>query len=347
MPSGSKDQIIGGGTPTDLPSTIGRLPVYNIGGLNAHITDSVFGQADSGHQIIVGSGASVLAGQVSPNPIIIIGEGASGWGIGAIGIGRNVQAGVNASRDGTVVIGNGVASDTKNTVRIGSGLAFGTTSEDFVCIGTQTTCSRSGLSIGKATNNGGVDGVALGNAASNGEGSSVCIGRGATSPNSGLGTPNKNISIGDAAVSNPSFASSAGGVVTIGANATNNGQNTTVLGPSAAVTGTAVVGSIALGAFAVSTRSGECLIGDNTNNPITVLTLRPGTGVVARIRGNTAGVAIRNAADTLDLLLVDESAVANDTRLQVYDVTAAALRRVTIGVADSGGVGFRLLRIPN
>ena len=46
-------------------------------------------------------------------------------------------------------------------------------------------------------------------------------------------------------------------------------------------------------------------------------------------------------------IYIDGSATANDTRLLVYDVTAGAYRRVTIGANDSGGAGFRLLRIPN
>lgn len=41
------------------------------------------------------------------------------------------------------------------------------------------------------------------------------------------------------------------------------------------------------------------------------------------------------------------SVAADDVRMQVFDVTAAALKQVSRGIADSGGVGFRLLRIPN
>lgn len=44
---------------------------------------------------------------------------------------------------------------------------------------------------------------------------------------------------------------------------------------------------------------------------------------------------------------VDASAVAGNTRLLVYDVDNGALERVTVGAADSGGVGFKVLRIPN
>lgn len=44
---------------------------------------------------------------------------------------------------------------------------------------------------------------------------------------------------------------------------------------------------------------------------------------------------------------VDMSATADDIRLLVWDVTAAAIRRVSRGAIGSGGVGFRLLRIVN
>lgn len=49
----------------------------------------------------------------------------------------------------------------------------------------------------------------------------------------------------------------------------------------------------------------------------------------------------------VDAIRVDNSATADQTRLLVYDVSAASLVRVTRGAADSGGSGFRVLRIPN
>ena len=43
----------------------------------------------------------------------------------------------------------------------------------------------------------------------------------------------------------------------------------------------------------------------------------------------------------------DEDSTATNTRFMIYDVDNATLERVSVGVADSGGVGFKLLRIPN
>jgi len=46
-------------------------------------------------------------------------------------------------------------------------------------------------------------------------------------------------------------------------------------------------------------------------------------------------------------LRVDNTAVATQTSLLVYDVDNATLERVTVGIADSGGAGFKVLRIAN
>ena len=43
----------------------------------------------------------------------------------------------------------------------------------------------------------------------------------------------------------------------------------------------------------------------------------------------------------------DASTTAGDTRFLIYDVDNGTLERVTVGAADSGGTGFKVLRIPN
>lgn len=43
----------------------------------------------------------------------------------------------------------------------------------------------------------------------------------------------------------------------------------------------------------------------------------------------------------------DSSVTAGQTRFFLYDVDNAQLERVTVGAADSGGAGFKVLRIPN
>jgi hypothetical protein len=64
----------------------------------------------------------------------------------------------------------------------------------------------------------------------------------------------------------------------------------------------------------------------------------------------SAGVNSIGSSTTFNFnsqLQLDKDATATNTRMLVWDVTAGALRRVSIGANDSGGAGFRVLRIPN
>jgi hypothetical protein len=62
----------------------------------------------------------------------------------------------------------------------------------------------------------------------------------------------------------------------------------------------------------------------------------------------------QNAADEVSLIAggvegvrMDTNATAGNTRFMLYDVDNATLERVSVGASDSGGVGFKVLRIPN
>lgn len=72
--------------------------------------------------------------------------------------------------------------------------------------------------------------------------------------------------------------------------------------------------------------------------------------------GQNALVATRSGTTVTDVSLVttgtaalkvDNSATATQTRLLIYDVDNGQIERVTVGAADSGGAGFKVLRIPN
>lgn len=62
--------------------------------------------------------------------------------------------------------------------------------------------------------------------------------------------------------------------------------------------------------------------------------------------GATGKINFRDAADNI-VATIDTSTTAGDTRFMIYDVDNATLERVTVGIADSGGAGFKLLKIPN
>jgi hypothetical protein len=54
-----------------------------------------------------------------------------------------------------------------------------------------------------------------------------------------------------------------------------------------------------------------------------------------------------NAVTFTERMRVDATATAGETALLLWDVDNGTLERVTVGAADSGGVGFKVLRIPN
>lgn len=77
----------------------------------------------------------------------------------------------------------------------------------------------------------------------------------------------------------------------------------------------------------------------------------------SHVRGNgTGGLAVYTSVGSTTLRFgvnntevgrFDSSAVAGNTRFLVYDVDNGTLERVSVGAADSGGSGFKVLRIPN
>lgn len=78
------------------------------------------------------------------------------------------------------------------------------------------------------------------------------------------------------------------------------------------------------------------------NNAHSALLLSSNSGTVS---APILDVRVNLVADTG--LEVDGDSTAGNTRLLIYDVDNATLERVSVGAADSGGTGFKLLRIPN
>lgn len=48
-----------------------------------------------------------------------------------------------------------------------------------------------------------------------------------------------------------------------------------------------------------------------------------------------------------EIMRLDFDATAGNTRMMLWDVTAGSLKRVSVGAADSGGSGFKVLRVAN
>jgi hypothetical protein len=346
MSGGLKSNVIGGGTPTDLPGTIGQLPVYVAGGLNARVSDSVYGQADSGNWLIMGLGASIGGTQVSGTGAVAIGKGAKAWGDAFVAIGTNANSGSAAKNDGGIVIGGPPASG-KNTIHIGSSLAFGTSFADTIGIGTQVSAiSEASIAIGRAANANAFD-VAIGDNAFCSEPWGVAIGYHASITNSGNGTGSKNIAIGyqaSAGVSSPGDQAT----IAIGRDATCTGAHGIAIGTGASVSPNTTLHSISIGHGATTTISNTCTIGDTTNGPINKLRVRTAAATPLHIMAGANGaLTVRDVGDTTDLFTIDVSSSAGDLRALIYSVTAAAMKRLSEGAADSAGVGFKQVRVPN
>jgi len=88
------------------------------------------------------------------------------------------------------------------------------------------------------------------------------------------------------------------------------------------------------------------LLGSSTNN--LVLTSD------AAFAGSFASITLNGGAERIELELstgiagkFDSNATAGETRFMLWDVDTNTLQRVSVGAADSGGTGFKVLRIPN
>jgi Phage T7 tail fibre protein len=72
-----------------------------------------------------------------------------------------------------------------------------------------------------------------------------------------------------------------------------------------------------------------------------------------RITGNTTSniigiyATLSSYTGGVESMRFDGSTVSGQTRMMLYDVDNATLERVTVGAADSGGTGYKVLRIPN
>ena len=64
-------------------------------------------------------------------------------------------------------------------------------------------------------------------------------------------------------------------------------------------------------------------------------------------RSSKVLIKAANSSGLADGIQVDDDATAGNTRLLVYDVDNATVERVSVGAADSGGTGYKVLRIPN
>lgn len=71
------------------------------------------------------------------------------------------------------------------------------------------------------------------------------------------------------------------------------------------------------------------------------------TPAIVAIATGTAGASGSVAQTLRDAVQVDGNTTSGETPLLLLDISAGTIKRVSIGAADSGGSGFKVLRVPN
>lgn len=356
--------VVGGGINAGTPFSIGSfLVVQNV---TPPLAADGNARQDTSNppKVYIGEagyslGVTVLGGAISKpsgtKSHIVIGDGAtclpSAENNACVVIGANA---INGTGYGNVVLGDGANAS-----------GAGATSSVSVVIG----CNAKIVNPA-----GGQACVVIGSAVTVSLGSNhVAIGQGVTvSANNGqvvIG-PGSSVS-GGAGVANN---------VVIGSASTSNGTRNILIGGSLVANG--VSNSVALGMSAtVNLSNAVFLCNDagyqtvvigkgNTSTAPTAVTIRgtngQGTNVAAQSVTIASGLSTGNAASApVDMAVgivgasggtlqtqqvgarVSYSNLAGDTWLSLYDVDSGSLQRVSVGAPDSGGAGFRMLRIPN
>jgi len=94
------------------------------------------------------------------------------------------------------------------------------------------------------------------------------------------------------------------------------------------------------GSGALAADSGVVIAGSGLGNGLSIVA--QASSASATIRAYVGGTT-----STYHVFTLDKDSTATYTRLLLYDVDSGAVVRVSVGAADSGGSGYKTLRIPN
>ncbi len=283
--------------------------------------------ANSTNSIAVGVGASA-----SGNSAVAIGGTAAGGG----GTGQATQVGYSGSASGVNTLALGATASATNTAAIAIGAGASVSGSGSIVVGVNVACAVA-------------DSIAIVQGGTTVRTNWAVVHGGTPTNLSAAATPLVIVGGGAMTVTHAGnivlghgFTSFAANVCAIGGTATNSFITTVVVGRGD--THTATLGGLAI----------RCTNGITTNNLAMgdlTLTAPLGTGNATPgaigLRTGVQGVAGNAQQAARTGVGVQASTTAADTDLLVYDVDNATLERVTVGAADSGGVGFKVLRIPN
>ncbi len=362
MAGAIRSLIIGGGVRAGTPATLSAFPIFSGTTPPDILVDGNIRQdTKSPPRVFIGDalltpGATVIGGataNVIAQKCIVIGDGASylpaghnssglviGRGASAIGFGGATVVGPAASSTGpngdTVVIGRGATSTVDSTVVIGATASCSIGAQSIaIGFGAVTAGNLNNIAIGTLA---GVSGGA-------GTGSCVVIG-GSSSTNKprnvliGAGLIDANTAVGNIAIIGVGWTSTANMPSNACGFLNSSGFTTMIVGNGHE--------SAAPGSLTFRLCNG---LGANIAAGSLTLQAGLGTGTGASAVVNIASSIPIGAGSTLQTsrtgFRMSPSVAAGETDIMVYDVDNATLERVTVGAADSGGVGFKLLRIPN
>lgn len=303
---------IGSGIPDTIIAIGNAITVGNMNGGN------------SGRLILIGAGITVTGGVVQIPDVVLIGSGSThGAGGGsnsvvgvicslstavrACGVGRNNTW--SAAVEDTGVLGVNNAIQHSSCILLGSGITTHAVSQCYIGGTTVGSAGIVGVVIGKGNLSGAPSAVTIRLT----DGTGVDIAGGSLTVQPGAGT-------GAAAASSILFKTPTVGASGAGAQA----MATRLTVATAAITATV---PIIHPAGAVGAPSIQFTDAD--------------TGLFEQAAGNVA--VTLNGVESARF----SGGGAGEVNLMLYDVTAATLQRVSIGANDSGGAGFRVLRIPN
>lgn len=347
---------------------------------NATVIGGAIADAGARRSVVIGDGAIGKGFQAGPDQDqythVVIGAGAknnpTAQSLGNTVIGPNAS---NTGGSGNVVIGQNAskASVGGANVLIGAGASISVLSNNATVIGASAAMATGGVDVtilgaGASAEQTGVTAIGAG---ADGRGNSdTVVGAGAntgnnsaTARNSILGRSSTisatstrclvlGVSSGVLAGHSDSILIGSGQASTASKELRIGNNNATYGVASAALVSVQIGGPPTEAAYPGITYNHVNGTGvDNAVGPLVIVAPRstgnalPGviklqTGVPAAVSGS----GLQAARTSLQL---EPSAVADETDLLLYDVTAAAVVRVSRGAADSGGVGFRVLRIPN
>lgn len=358
--------VVGGGVGAIAPFTEGALAVI-ISDDPAAITASVATQTATG-DIVIGTdpdatatetlrlrGGAIFEGNntttgVRETDSVSIGRNQTWSGVAtdSICIGRETSIGAHTLG---VLIG---AASSIATVGGGGNVVVGaqssiTTGSNNVLIGSSTTVSQTGCTaVGQGVTVTGAGGTAVGASAQATGNSGTALG------NSCRGNNTDAIAVGVSANVTHTFAAVIGRGTSIGNNTVLIGNNNSgSVGYTTLVFGEGDTRSGTSGAASARTIRFTNMSGGTNNvtaGDLTIIApLGSGTATPAAINLQTGIVG--GAGNTTQVprtgLKVQSSALAGDTDIMVWDVNSGALARVSVGAVDSGGAGFKVLRVPN